>query len=208
MEIKGSLLVDRDRGRGGSASRAATEESLFTETDGNLRLRVDMANLWLAGVAQLHRQRIVGIGKHVCGAATDLALRCLVPAQPSKPEGPGPGSEVDTIGIVIALCCYHTCSWEAYCNQEWVCQQGLGAADFGQLVRMAGWCHIEASSDSARARTRVARLCKQFIDAGRALYLFHRGFDVRVEPFVDANVTKENKCLTARMRGRASEATC
>ena len=118
-----------------------------------------MANLWLSGVDQLHGQRIVGVGKHVCGAATDLALRCLVPAQPNAV----PGSEVGTAGIAIALCCYHVCSWEAYCNQEWVCQQGMDAGDFAQIVRMASWCHIDPFNEAARAKTRcdafLGRIC-------------------------------------------------
>lgn len=49
---------------------------------------------------------------------------------------------------------------------------------------------------------RIARLCKRFIDAGRALYLFQRGFDVKIEPFIEASVTKENRCLTAQARPR------
>jgi len=222
MITGGCLLVDRDRGpveaqpltltltlkmhhkltltggRGGSASRVSSTQSLFTEADGSFRLRIDMANLVLGGVEHLKNQRIVGVGKHVCGAATDLALRCLVPAH-EKEGGQRPGAP-DTVGVAIALCCYHNCAWEAYCNQEWVCRQGFTAADFGRIVRMASWCHIETTDDTSRAKVRMARICKQFIDAGRALYLFERDFVVSVKPFVDISVTKENMCLLARAK--------
>ena len=55
---------------------------------------------------------MVGVGKHVCGAATDLGLRCLLPLDVSATE-----SDVPTSGVAIALCCYHVCSWDAQ-NQK------------------------------------------------------------------------------------------
>ena len=117
-----SVLVDRDRGRGGRQSRVEGEDCLWSDLDGTVRLRVDISNFWLRGMEQLSGQSVVGIGKHVCGAATDLTLRCLVPREA------GDGAAVSTSGVAIALCCYHLCSWDAYVNQEWVLQQGFTAA--------------------------------------------------------------------------------
>jgi hypothetical protein len=61
----------------------------------------------------------------VCGAATDLALRCMAPAEVKRVAGPG--IAVSTVGVAIALCCYHRCSWSAYVNQPFVSQHGLDA---------------------------------------------------------------------------------
>jgi tRNA:m4X modification enzyme len=108
----------------------------------------------MAGLHHLQGQAVVGVGKHVCGAATDLALRCLAPEGGAKTEegagagagtGTGAGSETErgggvrTVGVAIALCCYHRCSWSAYVNQAFVLQHGLDAHDFGQLVKIASW---------------------------------------------------------------------
>ena len=42
------------------------------------RLRVDIKDLRLAGAAEAAGRRVVATGKHLCGAAADLALRCLL----------------------------------------------------------------------------------------------------------------------------------
>ena len=122
MDSAGCVLVDRDRGQGGKQKRVEGEDCVWTDSDGLVRLRVDISNLWLGGFEQLLGQEVVGIGKHVCGAATDLTLHCLVPhVQSGDPKG------VVTAGVSIALCCYHLCSWDAYVNQAWVLEQGLDA---------------------------------------------------------------------------------
>uniref|UniRef100_A0A8D2J3I1 tRNA:m(4)X modification enzyme TRM13 n=1 Tax=Varanus komodoensis TaxID=61221 RepID=A0A8D2J3I1_VARKO len=109
---------------------------------------------------------VIGIGKHVCGAATDLALRCLVEtyAKPfDKKEGPAPkrlktdegnatpnnsGETLNTsvtdnwrpvAGIVIALCCHHRCDWKHYVGQEFFATVGLGAVEFNYFKRMTSW---------------------------------------------------------------------
>lgn len=68
------VLIDRDRSKGGS--RQHTDECRFDEGFA-LRLRIDIRHFWLAGVPELQGCKVVGVGKHVCGAATDYALRCL-----------------------------------------------------------------------------------------------------------------------------------
>lgn len=91
------------------------------------RIRADIADVALHKVplAQSSR-RLVGIGKHVCGAATgnralldvvslwltfkpslsaDLALNCLHNAHKESKN---------VRGICIALCCHHRCTWRHY----------------------------------------------------------------------------------------------
>lgn len=133
------------------------------------RLQVDIQHLDLSKVPLL-RQRslpLVGVGKHLCGAATDLALRCLLetpglenatePPQkrlkPSEPaelrpgddpgpapadSGSGPGSG-SVLGLAVALCCHHRCEWRHYVGQQFFLQRGLGAAEFSAFCRMSSW---------------------------------------------------------------------
>ena len=43
------------------------------------RLRIDIAHLWLPGLGELGAYPgVLGVGKHVCGEATDLAIRCML----------------------------------------------------------------------------------------------------------------------------------
>ncbi|KAM4628536.1 tRNA:m(4)X modification enzyme TRM13 homolog [Polymixia lowei] len=130
------------------------------------RLQVDIQHLDLSKVALLREKGIpvVGVGKHLCGAATDLALRCLLKRSeasgtvepPSKrlklTDGPedspraesDPGnnllkSEIDVCGLAIALCCHHRCVWRHYVGKEFFRQRGLGASEFAAFQRMSSW---------------------------------------------------------------------
>ncbi|XP_061634553.1 tRNA:m(4)X modification enzyme TRM13 homolog isoform X7 [Phyllopteryx taeniolatus] len=55
------------------------------------RLQIDIQHLDLSKVPLLGRQLpLVGVGKHLCGAATDLALRCLFPTSSTPRQQAGP----------------------------------------------------------------------------------------------------------------------
>ena len=55
---------------------------------------------------------MIGVSKHLCGAATDLALRCL---QTFSASGNAKG-KIET--ILIALCCHHRCDWNIYVGKK------------------------------------------------------------------------------------------
>ncbi|XP_062437975.1 tRNA:m(4)X modification enzyme TRM13 homolog isoform X2 [Rhea pennata] len=68
------LLVERATTRFKVDGKHKRRDSIFE------RLQVDIQHLCLNKVPILEEKKlpVVGIGKHLCGAATDLALRCLV----------------------------------------------------------------------------------------------------------------------------------
>lgn len=134
------------------------------------RLQIDIQHLCLNRIPVLREGRlpVVGIGKHLCGAATDLALRCLVETYAAsfeaKDEEPlakrikndKTGKESNTLakegnekdvpetrtpvaGIVIALCCHHRCDWRHYVGKEYFKALGLGAVEFYYFQRMSSW---------------------------------------------------------------------
>ncbi|XP_066478872.1 tRNA:m(4)X modification enzyme TRM13 homolog isoform X2 [Tiliqua scincoides] len=146
------------------------------------RLQVDIQHLYLNKVPVLVQSKlpVIGIGKHVCGAATDLALRCLVEtyANFSDKEGPAPkrvktdGTSLTSnnspdetrskcvtenpspvTGIVIALCCHHRCDWKHYVGQEFFTTAGLGPVEFNYFKRMTSWATCGMREAATKAST-------------------------------------------------------
>ncbi|XP_072244915.1 tRNA:m(4)X modification enzyme TRM13 homolog [Leuresthes tenuis] len=129
------------------------------------RLQLDIQHLDLSKVPLLQHKKLplVGVGKHLCGAATDLALCCLLETagvgaktepprkrlRPSEPPEPSPGDDGETAlppsgpgpvqGLALALCCHHRCEWRHYVGQRFFLQRGLGAAEFSAFCRMSSW---------------------------------------------------------------------
>ncbi|XP_040607914.1 tRNA:m(4)X modification enzyme TRM13 homolog isoform X2 [Mesocricetus auratus] len=134
------------------------------------RLQIDIQHLCLNRIPVLQEGRlpVVGIGKHLCGVATDLALRCLVETyaasfeerneeplakrvknDKTEKESNIPSEEgnekniqemwTPVAGVVIALCCHHRCDWRHYVGKEYFKALGLGAVDFYYFQRMSSW---------------------------------------------------------------------
>ncbi|XP_026202065.1 tRNA:m(4)X modification enzyme TRM13 homolog [Anabas testudineus] len=135
------------------------------------RLQVDIQHLDLSKVPLLRKKKLplVAVGKHLCGAATDLALRCLLenpvlgghaeppqkrlrtsePAADLDPEAAPNGGLVSghgsdrcpgpVLGLAVALCCHHRCEWRHYVGQQFFLQRGLGPAEFSAFCRMSSW---------------------------------------------------------------------
>ncbi|XP_006643152.2 tRNA:m(4)X modification enzyme TRM13 homolog [Lepisosteus oculatus] len=152
------LLVERATTRFKVDGKHKSPHSVFD------RLQVDIQHLCLNKVPFLQEKKlpVVGVGKHLCGVATDLALRCLVesccssgdleeagPPQkrlksdPSDAESVGGSSESSTplqvSGLAIALCCHHRCNWRHYVGREFFIGLGLSAQDFRAFQRMSSW---------------------------------------------------------------------
>jgi hypothetical protein len=73
-------------------------------------------------------QPIVAVGKHLCGAATDLALACLERSLGTKdggvvaPPGGRAAARPFLHAIAIATCCHHRCEWRHYVGRGFVRQ--------------------------------------------------------------------------------------
>ncbi|NXI61778.1 TRM13 enzyme, partial [Anseranas semipalmata] len=155
------LLVERATTRFKVDGKHKKRDSIFE------RLQVDIQHLCLNKVPILEKKKlpVVGMGKHLCGAATDLALRCLVESYATCCDGENeepapkrlkndktevpPKSSTDNernkedfkpvAGIVIALCCHHKCDWTHYVGREFFKSAGLGPVEFHYFQRMSSW---------------------------------------------------------------------
>lgn len=132
------LLVDRESHRHKFDTKLKHEESGKKVID---RVKADIADLVLDRIPLLKSsdRRVFGVSKHLCGTATDFALRCLA-------EYCGSGNGV--CGILFALCCHHKCEWNQFVGKEFLTENGFDERLFGLLCGLTSW----ATCGSGRPR--------------------------------------------------------
>lgn len=92
LESAKVFVVDR-------ASHRHKRDNQIRDRDLVERIRADIADLHLKGLDMIEDcESLVGVSKHLCGGATDLALRCMV-------QGNEQG--VTTSSFLICVCCHH-----------------------------------------------------------------------------------------------------
>ena len=130
-------------------------------------------------------RRIVVLAKHLCGAASDYALRAI---------GGSAGGREPPVAIVLGTCCHHRCEWPAYPARSYLRSLDFERGDFERICRLSSR-GVNARDESARAD--AGRRAKDLIDAGRARYLRDAGYEAELRRYVDASVTPENVLIVA-----------
>ena len=100
------------------------------ETD---RIRIDIADFDLIKYLSLKQEktnpRIIGIAKHLCGGATDLALTSYHKLNDDQ-----------LIGLSMATCCHHLCDSKTYVNLDYIRKEfGITEKEFDVIVRCSSW---------------------------------------------------------------------
>nr|XP_058951821.1 tRNA:m(4)X modification enzyme TRM13 homolog [Pocillopora verrucosa] len=126
------------------------------------RLNLDIKHLDLSKVPciQNSKQKVVAVSKHLCGAATDLTLRCLIETlgntqKQSDHDNSTKNDAYETRredkrikldpnkrpvkGVILALCCHHCCSWPQYVGRPFLQNLGFTAEDFHLLCCLSSW---------------------------------------------------------------------
>lgn len=98
-----------------------------------------------------HRQ-CIGIGKHLCGAATDLTIRCILNG--NKKNLGNESMSYKTNGFIIALCCHHRCTWKSFTGKEFFKENNISIKEFILITKMVGWavCGNGQSREKNKAR--------------------------------------------------------
>lgn len=151
------------------------------------RLRCDIANFEPCGVDGFEQVPFwVAHGKHLCGAATDLTLRCCYRYLERRRERGGggggtttgdAGSSADTVQVVdhkstflglgVATCCHHRCSWQHYIAQDVILELGFSPEEFEIFSYFTSWAlcgHFGTSNSSTRKSNKNG---KDANDSGR-----------------------------------------
>ncbi len=134
------------------------------------RYRIDLRDFVLhrCPEAAAAQRRTVCVGKHLCGGATDLSLRCVLNAiTVSGSSNAAPvtttssaasaattttttttTATLDVAGIQIATCCHARCDWSSYIDCDYLVRLGLidaGASDeaaayaFDVICKLTAW---------------------------------------------------------------------
>ncbi|XP_021611493.1 tRNA:m(4)X modification enzyme TRM13 homolog isoform X1 [Manihot esculenta] len=110
------------------------KESLILE-----RLRIDIEDLNLNAVESLRGVPFLAIGKHLCGPATDLTLRCCLSEQDSERSMEQCHDNDSLKGIAIATCCHHLCQWKHYANKKFMVDLGITKEEFHAITWFTSW---------------------------------------------------------------------
>ncbi|CAN0888671.1 tRNA:m(4)X modification enzyme TRM13 [Linum grandiflorum] len=98
-------------------------------------------DLDLKAVESLHGVHYLAIGKHLCGPATDLTLRCCLPERVGLDAATEGGGEENPYleGFAIATCCHHLCQWKHYINKEFMLSLGISKEEFHAITWFTSW---------------------------------------------------------------------
>lgn len=215
------LLIDR-------ANLRHKKDNKLDETHAVQRIRADIADFDISAHSLIQKSnKIVGLGKHLCGAATDFAIRCTIHGNNAVcKSGTGP----KTIAMLIALCCHHRCEWKYLVGREFFIQNNVTEMEFTIMTKMVGWaiCGTGLSREKRKEmdekklnehsmqitteenentnvntkrnrheRKEIGQKCKRLIDFARICYLEQNGFKCSLKRYVSSDITLENICLVA-----------
>ncbi|XP_021836566.1 tRNA:m(4)X modification enzyme TRM13 isoform X1 [Spinacia oleracea] len=103
------------------------------------RLRIDIEDLNLNAVESLKGIPYLAIGKHLCGPATDLTLRCCLSEHCDQDNGKEPGVRPHLRSIAVATCCHHLCQWKHYTSKQYLKNLGITKEDFHAITWFTSW---------------------------------------------------------------------
>ena len=113
------------------------------------RYRLDIRDFYLSELPSIKNTQvqlnIIIVSKHLCGSATDLALRCAINAK---------NNQQNIRAIIITLCCYHRLKWNDYVGKEFFYRMNLTSKDFSLIRTLTSWCINENRHKMAQDRKR------------------------------------------------------
>ena len=129
------------------------------------RATCDLKDFCLSEMDTLQGRRCVVLGKHLCGGATDLALRCVAACRPydssgsrlpgeggagvgpGVPEGGGQPPRILALGV--ATCCHHRCSPSTYVGAEVLRENDFSERDLENVFWLSSWATLKGGGHGA-----------------------------------------------------------
>jgi tRNA:m4X modification enzyme len=137
-----------------SSNRKKVDKTL---NDRNFRLfervRMDIRHCYVpclpcvqSPVSKTDSKRATIIAKHLCGLASDLAIRSLSHYKSDLPRKRGVG---------IATCCHHACSFQDYVGKDWLTEQQITIEEFNILKHWSAWATVDRTADYRKPKVEV-----------------------------------------------------
>lgn len=125
----------------------------------------------------------------MCGGATDLSINALL----GKPKE----NDSNNLNICISTCCHHRCTYDSYCNLQFLNQINIQEKEIDYFFMMSSWAvtdlfknkkekNVENSEEikensknekcsnkllNSSEKSLIGFKIKRIIDIGRCLYL-------------------------------------
>ncbi|XP_014230324.1 tRNA:m(4)X modification enzyme TRM13 homolog [Trichogramma pretiosum] len=167
-----------------------------------IRIRADIADLKLNNISEIKETpHKVAIAKHICGAASDLTLRCMTNSIKDD--------KTTKAGVVVAFCCHHRCEYSHYVGYEFLKKEGFTPDEFPILCKIASWatCGIKLNNENdSTEREKIGQKVKMLLNWGRLEYLESFGFKCKLVYYIKSDSTLENVCIVGKLnRNEASD---
>ncbi|KAL9227662.1 hypothetical protein vseg_003324 [Gypsophila vaccaria] len=133
-DISRVLLVERKSYKLKADRSLRQKEDLTVE-----RLRIDIEDLNLNAVQSLRGKPYLAVGKHLCGPATDLTLRCCLAQNYDRDNGTDKSVRQNLRGIAVATCCHHLCQWKHYTNKRYLMKLDITKDEFHAITWFTSW---------------------------------------------------------------------
>ncbi len=208
------LLIDRDSCRMKMDTKIIKDyKMLITDHDDNKckepkveRIRADIKDVIFDEAVKLtspiENQPFIAISKHLCGAATDLTIKCLENHRDSN---------YIFKAFIVALCCRQKCSYSCFpsIGKKLLLKHGIDMEGFNSIKKMTSWAlcgrrqHMEHDDDgndhpsglTIHEREIVGDMCRRIIDYTRVESIKSNGWDAKLVKYVKSDVSKENVCM-------------
>ncbi len=126
------LLIER------GSQRFKFDFALKKDSSDFERIRIDLKDFYINEVDLIKKSdKYLLYGKHLCGVATDYALRSLKISLEKYAES---GVDLKFSGLVLAVCCHNQCVWESFCGRRFFEQELLIDSKMFYILRsMTSW---------------------------------------------------------------------
>uniref|UniRef100_A0A7N0USM8 tRNA:m(4)X modification enzyme TRM13 n=1 Tax=Kalanchoe fedtschenkoi TaxID=63787 RepID=A0A7N0USM8_KALFE len=132
--VKKVFLVERKAYKLKAERSLRQKESLIVE-----RLKIDIEDLNLDAVESLWRKPYLAVGKHLCGPATDLTIKCTLRDKSNPVLSVNKNHCKRLHGLAIATCCHHLCQWVHYANKKYFLNLGFTEDHFNAITWFTSW---------------------------------------------------------------------
>lgn len=89
------------------------------------------------------KRKVAVIAKHLCGVASDLAIRSLCHLERDSYR----------IGLALATCCHHACQFEDYVGNQWLLSLGINRAEFNVFKYWSSWASLDRTSEQRKLQS-------------------------------------------------------